>query len=854
MQLLLFSIRCISKTETTVELSWPVSSSVVKLLGFFPRQADEESKNDMWTIHCRSMFRAAIVLSQQYNITFQGQFLTYEEIITDDDIMVTVDQTCQKVLASNIVGFIGPAYSSEARYLASFAYRLGILSVSYSATSPDLSTIDNGAFYRVVPSDENTALSLTILFKQYKWKSCIIIYENDEYGYNGMKLLSQEFSAMNIKTLEKIKFDIKQQNFEIDFKKTLLDSSSRIVIVWANEKSAITILEKAIEENLIGPYFVWILTTTIALDYFNQRQKKELIGILTIEPVKGDFVDVSINATLLNQAYQIWKDYELDTFPGENNVSSYGLFTFDATWSLILSLQQLCSMQSLCLEFTNVSNCYNRQFFNSKQYYNIMRTMKFLGVSGQVTFSNETTDRVADVYYIIKNIQPLNIEQKNIDYLPVLKWHIGSTNWTYYKDKSDDIIWPNLSKNIPVDHKLIQGQELRMAIIHSPPFIILKNSTSTYSDMTDNYKIIDITEFDGLFKDIMLYLKDRMSFRPVIIIAKPTIQYNELVDGVANRLFDTVMTTIAINAKRSKIVDFSAAIFPRSYRIVTRKPKSSQLNFLFFLKPFSWTLWLLILGTVFYASILIWFFQPKNADTQGNDKEYLTIEQSISYTICIILGKGPFFNVSTRAGRFLTYGLHALQIILLAIYTASLLASIIIENFKPTISGIDDIRNGKILPNRIGILVGSQAEEYYLNSISQDKKDYYPLKTANEVYTSLIDGDIDVAIWSNGSTEYHVNNIYCDLMTVGVEFAHGSYQIPVRQDWVYKTDLDFNILSLIESEELDRISAKWFGQRTCSKTNLFEPKIITVQIMGGLFITFLIISIISILIHFWSGT
>ncbi|CAF4739571.1 unnamed protein product, partial [Rotaria sp. Silwood2] len=287
-------------------------------------------------------------------------------------------------------------------------------------------------------------------------------------------------------------------------------------------------------------------------------------------------------------------------------------------------------------------------------------------------------------------------------------------------------------------------------------------------------------------------------------------------------------------------------IFPRSYRIVTRKPKSSQLNFLFFLKPFSWTLWLLILGTVFYASILIWFFQPKKADMQDNDKEYLTIEKSISYTICIILGKGPFFNVSTRAGRFLTYGLHALQIILLAIYTASLLASIIIENSKPTISGIDDIRNGKILPNRIGILVGSQAEEYYLNSISQDKKDYYPLKTANEIYTSLIDGDIDVAIWSNGSTEYHVNNIYCDLMTVGVEFAHGSYQIPVRQDWVYKEDLDFNILSLIESEDLDRISAKWFGQRTCSKTNLFEPKIITVQIMGGLFITFLIISIISI--------
>ncbi|CAF5106346.1 unnamed protein product, partial [Rotaria sp. Silwood1] len=193
------------------------------------------------------------------------------------------------------------------------------------------STIDNGASYRVVSLDENTALSITILCEQYKWKSCIIIYQNDEYGYNGMKFLTQKFSTMNIKTLEKIKFDIKQQNFQIDFKNTLRDSSSRIVIVWTNEKSTITILEKALEDNLIGPYFVWILTTTVALYYFNQRQNKELIGILTVEPVKGDFIDVPINTTLLNEAYKIWKYYEPDTVPGEANVSSYGLFTFDAT-------------------------------------------------------------------------------------------------------------------------------------------------------------------------------------------------------------------------------------------------------------------------------------------------------------------------------------------------------------------------------------------------------------------------------------------------------------------------------------------------------------------------------------------
>ncbi|CAF4103195.1 unnamed protein product [Rotaria sp. Silwood1] len=69
-----------------------------------------------------------------------------------------------------------------------------------------------------------------------------------------------------------------------------------------------------------------------------------------------------------------------------------------------------------------------------------------------------------------------------------------------------------------------------------------------------------------------------MGFRPVIMIAKPTIEYNELVDGVPNGLFDTVMTSVAINTKRSRIVDFSIAIIPHSYRILIRKPRSIQLD------------------------------------------------------------------------------------------------------------------------------------------------------------------------------------------------------------------------------------------------------------------------------------
>ena len=391
---------------------------------------------------------------------------------------------------------------------------------------------------------------------------------------------------------------------------------------------------------------------------------------------------------------------------------------------------------------------------------------------------------------------------------------------------------------------LFSGQELVIAIIEAPPFIILRNATSTYANMVENYKRIDMAEFDGFFKDAILYFQNKMDFIPVIMLAKTTTEYNQLVDGVYNSSFDTVMTTITISTERSRILDFSLPILPRAIRVIIRKPKPLQFDFLFFLKPFSWELWLLLLATIPYIGLLLWFFER-------ND-EYLSIRRSIYYVICCLFGIGHPYVVRTSAGRLTMLAVHILQMILLIVYTARVLQFLITQSSNPVISGIDDIKNGKIPPHRIGIVVGSRVEEFYLNSVSQGKKDYYPLKSVNEIYTRLINGDIDAGLWNNGSAEYHVNNIYCDLTAVGVEFWRSSYQLPLRQGWLYKTELDFTIISFIESGELDRVSEKWFRQRTCGKTNLIDAdlKTVTIEGMSGLFLAVLIASIIAILLHF----
>jgi ABC-type branched-subunit amino acid transport system substrate-binding protein len=144
---------------------------------------------------------------------------------------------------------------------------------------------------------------------------------------------------------------------------------------------------------------------------------------------------------LLDSAFSIWKQYEPETFPGPTQVNNYAFFAFDATWTLIQSLQRLCSTginsSSSCLSAINSSFCFHQCFLNANGFFNIISATEFLGVSGPMQFSNTTTDRINGTYYIAQNIQP---SSNGVNYVPVFQWS-SSGSWESAAQASV-IIWP----------------------------------------------------------------------------------------------------------------------------------------------------------------------------------------------------------------------------------------------------------------------------------------------------------------------------------------------------------------------------------------------------------------------------
>ena len=102
-----------------------------------------------------------------------------------------------------------------------------------------------------------------------------------------------------------------------------------------------------------------------------------------------------------------------------------------------------------------------------------------------------------------------------------------------------------------------------------------------------------------------------------------------------------------------------------------------------------------------------------------------------------------------------------------------------------------------------------------------------------------------------GTAEYITNNVYCNLTLVGESFDKSVFGIVIPKNWLYTRDLDVNVLSLRELGELDNLKQKWFQKSSCPEPSQTSTAM-KVEPMGGLFLIFGVISILSLLLFIWS--
>ncbi|CAF1273281.1 unnamed protein product [Rotaria sordida] len=692
-----------------------------------------------------------------------------------------------------------------------------------------------------IASDFVVAAALAKLFIRYKWTTCTIIYQNDAFGAGGANAISEAFNNSRLTVSQMIVFDTATLSTRGDLKSLLINAPTRMVVVWADSLYTSLLLQKALDSNIVGPFFTWILSSNILLNSFNQTFYKNLTGMFLIEPVVGSFFNEPINTTLLDAAYSIWQQYEPESFPRSMNVNNYALFAFDATWTLIQSLQKLCAskinISSSYLSFIGSSYCFNRHFIHSKLLLDAVGRTEFLGVSGRIRFSDNVTDRITGLYCSAKNVQLLS---NGLSFVPVLEY-FHPNDWKL-PIKENVILWPGNSLIPPTDKAILEGVNLRICLVGAVPFLMVNEIKDVSGQTTIQYT--------GYLPDLIKLLHSKMRFIPTIELAPTNKTYYELIQSVHDGVYDMLIGDVTVTAKRRGIVSFSNAIFDNSMSILMRKEVAVPIDLFSFLKPFSRSLWFLFAGTLIYAGILMYIIERQHNEVLQNQPILSQIARSVWYAFGNVVGYGVEFSITTAAGRLLTGSLYILSLILVASYTANLASDLTIAKSKAIISGIDDIKNGKIPYKRIGIYPGSSLEEYYLREISNGVRNYYSAGSLDELYSSLLANIIDAVFWDTGTIEYATNNVYCNLTLIGNDFDKSVYGIVTPYNWLYAQDLDVNILALREGGDLEILRKKWFELKTCPDSSEISTEI-GIEATSGLFLVFGVMSILSLLLFAW---
>ena len=595
----------------------------------------------------------------------------------------------------------------------------------------------------------------------------------------------------------------------------------------------------ALDSDVLGPQFTWILSYSVPLSAFNQTSQSKLIGLLAVEPTVGTVIS---NNSLLTAAYRLWQLYELETFPESNDVNYYALFAFDATWTLLQSLQQLCSKtkanSSSCLSTLSSTFCFDHHFVHSTAFLDVIAATTFQGASGEVKFSANTTDRITGTYYSVRNVQ--KSLSGGIEYVPVLV-STDSGQWRM-STGATVIIWPGNSLKPPSDRAILTGVTLRIGVIESAPFTVVSGAVDPTVDNS--------SKLSGYVPDLIELLRNRMGFTPAILLAPSNQSYAGMIEAVAKGVYDIVVADLTVTAGRRDTVAFSTPIFDNALRLIVRKKPVIDLDLFSYLKPYTFGLWMAMLAVLVYAALLVYLFERKNNVALHNGNPLSSFCMSTWYTIGNLMGYGADFTAVTAAGRLLTIGLYLMSLVLVATYTANLASDLTLSKTRNSISGIDDIKNGKVPFYRIGIRVGTAGEDFYLREISNGIRNFYPLKSRQDLYNSLLNGVIDVSLMDIGVAEYVTNNIYCNLTLVGADFDKSTFAIATPKQWLYGQDLDVNILALRESGALDELKSKWFQINNCQDSNE-APTGIGINALSGLFLTFGVITVLSLLLFVW---
>ncbi|KAG8374598.1 hypothetical protein BUALT_Bualt10G0012000 [Buddleja alternifolia] len=717
-----------------------------------------------------------------------------------------------------VQAIIGPLSSVQANFIINLGDEAQVPVITFSATSPSLSSIRSQYFIRATLDDTSQVHAISAIVQAFGWREVVTIYVDKEFGEGIIPFLTDALENVNARVPYRSVIPPLATDDQIAAELyKLMTMQTRVFVVHMPRPFGSHLFTKAKELGMLSEGYAWIVTNSMTnmlnlMDPYVIQSMLGVIGVRSSIPETNELDDFEIRYN---------KRMFLNNPPvaSRPDLNIYGLWAYDATVLLAMAVEKAIltnvrfdkahiSRNSTNLEAFGVSN-------GGPKLIQALSSTIFKGLAGD--FHLVDGQLQTPPYQIVNVVGP---GARAVGYWMnengiVKELNLTSTNTsTYFTSKSNlgSIIWPGDTTTPPKGWVIpTNGRKLRVGIP-------IKDGFNEFLRVTWNPD--NKTKVEGYCIDVFDAVMAALPYGvPYEYIPFEKLNHNAAgsYDDLAYQVYlgnyDVVVGDVTIRGNRSKYVDFTLPYTESGVSMIVPIIEYYQRkNAWVFFKPLASELWLTIFCSFVFIGLLIWILEHRiNEDFRGSPWHQVGLIFWFAFSTMVFAQKE---KVVSNMARFVLIIWFFVVLILTQSYTASLTSRLIIQQLHATITDVNVLNKNKEY-------VGYQKGSFVLGLLKKMNFDESRLLTynspeeMNELFSKgARNGGISAAFDEIPYTKLFLAK-YCSKYTTidptykadgfGFAFPIGSPLVP---------DVSRAILNVTEGKKMVEIENTWFWDNT----------------------------------------
>ena len=326
-------------------------------------------------------------------------------------------------------------------------------------------------------------------------------------------------------------------------------------------------------------------------------------------------------------------------------------------------------------------------------------------------------------------------------------------------DSRKTVTWAGNTKVAPTS--TLAKEFLRILVPISAPFSFLKNGLP---DNTTSQIIhgIPSNEFQGVAVDLLRTVAERAGFNYTFSVWRSS--WNDMVKvvGDTGSPYDMAISSITVNADRSKNCNFSRSIYLSGLLILVPRKVAASTQYWIFFQGLEWKIWLMLLVTFISVAIVFMILDPSSfrSDPPGPHAHRERVSNSLFFSFSAFFFVHEGDEIRKPWSRvFLTVVLFEILIITAA-YTANLVY--LLSNRQASSGFVKDFPD---LPAvQVGCRYGGTSWKYVTESLGLRK--LTRVSGADEAVECLRNGSIKAYVADIPHLK-KIASVSCDLVITG---------------------------------------------------------------------------------------